>query len=241
MSFPNDIWEYDDSGSTDEPMLSLLPDWIFGSEKGYSIGTDWRLRTEQITGTEDYRLEATRLATKAVFQVGPNYAENAGRPLESTITQFLSWKGNYDLYVDVTLNRLADVDVPVYGTMMIATDGQPYPKWFLYRSADYGSTWDRLLEIAPDNGNLRVGCGSVTCKMQEVGSIGGLSDVGSTGSYYVDGSVSGLPVAEAGVLEHWQNPYSEDQAVQRYQSFVTAGNRYVRVKNSGTWGSWSAA
>jgi hypothetical protein len=91
--------------------------------------------------------------------------------------------------------------------------------------------------LDPADGMLRLRTGSVAEKMTELGSVA-TADATMSGDFYVDGSTIGLPVAESGTLEIRMNPYSAEQGSQTYQSFVDKTHRYVRVKNSGTWGAW---
>lgn len=232
LQLPIDIWAFSDPGKTKTPTLRLNSDW------GLGVGDNWEIRHSLITGTSEYQLDMVygNGQTQAVVRLTPDYTGNTV-PLETTISQYLSRRGYYDLYVDTTFNRLGDVNRPVFGSMMVATDGQPLPVWFLHSSTNYGATFQRHMELDPADGMLRLRTGSVAEKMTELGGIN-TADATMSGDFYVDGSATGLPVAENGTLEVRMNPYSADQGSQTYQSFVDRTHRYVRVKNSGTWSPW---
>lgn len=141
--FPDDIWTFDNPGKNSRPNLYL------NELYGLGIGSDWTIKDEAIPGETERQLDLMYNGQqKAVLRLGPDH-DGTLVPLESTFTQYLSRAGYYDMYVDATLNRLADVDVPVFGFMMVATDGQPKPKFFLHSSTNYGSTFTKHVEMNP--------------------------------------------------------------------------------------------
>lgn len=240
--FPWGSWAADNPGRIGNPRLILKGPWRFDPENGL-WGGSYQMRTSLIPGTEEYQLEFWRPGfTQTVVRIGPENdwpdTDGDSYPLETTLTLYLSRKRWYDCFVDLSVNRFADPAVPVYVTFLRG-DGIRVPKWLVQYRKDSGA-YTALLECDPDGDDHRFKSyqGSVTNKMTELEDPLALAEIHGSGDYYVDGSATGLPVAENGVVEIRLNPYSANQGSAVYQSFTNRTHRYVNVKNGGTWSGW---
>lgn len=239
IKFPWEAWEFDDPGKTSTPDLRLRPEWRLMLEK-LGVGDDWEIRETPIAGSAFNQLELVSPdKDQAVVTIKPKigtYPDETGT--EATLTLYLSQIGNYDLFADISLNHLDDPALPVFVTYLRG-DGFRVPKWIVEYKKDSGANAS-LLECDPDGDDHRFKAsqGSVVNKMSETGDPNGLYGVADSGDYYVDGTTTGLPWAENGMLELRVNPYSSAQASQTYQSFVDTAHRAVRCRTAGTWSAW---
>lgn len=210
------------------------------------------VRSTPQTGTYSSRITRIPGTDPLAFQwdienVGEEYsvvkisADQYKDPKEATITLYMSRKGWYDCFADISLNRLADPDVPIFVTYLRG-DGFRLPVWKVQSRRDSGAYVTHLQMDPEPDGDLRFKSlqASVVQKLTETGDPDGLVAVTDSGAYYVDGTNGDIPVAESGVLEVRINPYSTNSGLQIYRSFSDPAHQYARVRSGGLWGVWTA-
>ena len=235
IQFPWEAWEFDDPNKVSDPVLRLRPEWTLG------IGEDWALRETPITGSAFNQLElVSPNKDQAVVTIKPKIGTypDTTSGIEATLTLYLSEIGNYDLFSDISLNRIDDPAKPKF-VMYLRGDGFRVPLWQVQYRKDSGG-YTTLLECDPDGDDHRFKAmqGSVVNKMSGAWVPDNVYGVTDSGDYYVDGTTTGLPFAENGMLEVRVNPYADSEACQTYQSFINTAHRAVRVRTAGTWSAW---
>lgn len=218
-------------------------------EGGAQSRSSYSCRATRIPGTDPVAFQweiCNETEGYAVLKVAPKqWAPDAVAyvPAEATLSLVLSRSGWYDCFADVSLNRLANPDVPIFVTYLRG-DGMRLPVWQVQSRRDAGA-YVTHLQLDPEPGGdmrLKELQASVVQKLTETGNPAGLTMVTDSGSYYVDGTlgVPTLPVAESGTIEVRMNPYSSDSGLQVYRSFSDPTHQYARVRSGGSWADWTA-
>ena len=138
---PNDVWGFDNPNTTRTPRLRLLSPWRMDPEDGLWQGS-YQVRESQITGSPHTQLELWRPESdQAIVRIGPQNdwpdTDSDSYPKEATLTYYCSRKRWYDCFVDVSLNRLADPDVPKFVTFLRG-DAMRTPMWQVQSKTDSG-------------------------------------------------------------------------------------------------------
>lgn len=210
----------------------------------YNFG-QYRIGPTGIPGTnpQAYQMEiAAPEDDYAVVKITPkDYDPDSSvyyTPMEATLTLSISRKRWYDCFMDFSINRLGDPAHPV-GVVYLRGDGAPVPKFVIASRKDAGDEM-RLLEIDPDSWDYRVRApnGSFAQRLTEIANANGIIGRYNSGVYFVTAETANLPVAAAGVLEHWNHPYSDADAVQTYRPFGPNVS-YTRYCREGTWSDWN--
>lgn len=237
--FPWADWILDIGGAR----LKLKGPWKFDPEEGVWFGS-YQIQESAIPGTTETQIEAWRPGRDiAVMRIGPENdwvdTDFTSYPKEATLTLYLSRKRWYDCFVDLSVNRLADPAKPKFVTFLRG-DGFLVPSWNVQYRKDSGA-YEDLLTCNPEGDDHRFVAhkGSVAQKLSDIWTpTTSLNLITDSGMYYLDGASPDAPLAENGVITVAFNPYSANEGMMEWQSFVDRTHRYVRVKVGGVWGAW---